>query len=132
MMYDFTTLKSRPVKYETVSIGDGQYQVPSPVAKELTNMANIIEAQNIDIEDARAKRREENEAIADRIVMNLISGEPYDRSVLKHKIDHFTRSEHGSPIFDFRNDVYERIILALEGKKVTDKDGNSAVTMRTL
>lgn len=123
MVYEFKTLKSTPVKYETVSLGDCQYQVPAPIAKELTNMASIIEAQNIDIDDARAKRREENEILAERIMMNLISGEPYGRSVLKHEIDHFTEVENGSPIFAFRHEVERRILLALEGKGV---DGDAS------
>ena len=101
-----------------------EYQVPSQVAKELTNMANIIEAQNIDINEARAKRREENEDIAERIIMNLISGEPYDRSVLKHKIDHFDRVENGQPVFEFRHEVERRIVLALEGKGVDGVKGS--------
>ena len=121
---DYSTVKSQPVKYETISLKDGQYQVPSQVAKELTNMANIIEAQNIDINEARAKRREENEDIAERIIMNLISGEPYDRSVLKYKIDHFDRVENGQPVFEFRHEVERRILLALEGKGVDGVKGS--------
>lgn len=124
MIYEFKTLKSTPVKYETVSLGDCQYQVPAPIAKELTNMANIIEAQKIDIEDARTKRREENEIITERIMMNLISGEPYGKSVLKHDIDHYTEVVNGSPIFAFREDVENRILLALEGKGLDDETNN--------
>lgn len=124
MVYEFKTLKSTPVKYETVSLGDCQYQVPAPIAKELTNMANIIEAQNIDIDEARTKRREENEVIANRVMMNLISGEPYGNSVLKHKIDHFTEAKNGCPIFAFREDVENRILLALEGKNMEGEANN--------
>lgn len=132
MMYDFTTMKSRPVKYETIDIGDCQYQVPAPVAKELNNMANIIEAQNIDIEDARAKRREDNKVIAERIMMNLISGEPNGRSVLKRSIDDVARVENGEPVFEFRHEVENRIINALEGKGADGGIINNGIAWKTI
>lgn len=122
-MSDFTIIKTTPVEYETVYIGDGQYQVPTPVVKELTRLVSTVEALRIDNDEARAKKRQNNKEIADRIVMNLISGEPYGRSVLKYAIDKFDKVENGQPVFEFRHEVENRIMLALENKGMDGEPG---------
>lgn len=108
-------IKSTPVKYETIVLDGGQYQVPTQVVKEIARLESLCEALKIDAEEKNNRRKEQTVKVADRIIMNLISGE--NGGVLKYHIDKFDKVDSsGNPIFEFRDKVRYRIMLALEGQ----------------
>lgn len=123
--YNYVGIAQNGIQFDSVIIDDAEYIVPATVAKALKNYADRLSKECRDHEATKAKYEEINtekyNAIAERIVSALEEGISANgnvrESLLKHSINDYTKVEGGEPVFEFRHELYNRIVMALKGLK---------------
>lgn len=123
MRYNYNGIGQKNIKFDSVLIDNDEYIVPSAVANALADYADRLAKESVRHEATKRRYEEINaekyEVIADRIVSALeeavaVNGNVRER-LLKHSINDYDRVEGGEPVFEFRHELYRRIIAALKG-----------------
>lgn len=120
MIYNYGGKTQIDIQFDSITINDNEYIVPSEVANALANYSERL-ANEIRSHEATKMRYEEinaekYEVMADRIMFSLAESVNRD-SLLAKSLDYYEKVDPVTcePIFAFRHDVIRRIILALKG-----------------
>lgn len=120
MIYNFGGKTQTAIQFDSIIINDNEYIVPSEVANALANYSERL-TEEVNSHEATKMRYEEINAekydvVADRIMLALAESVNRD-SLLKKSLDDYNRVDPSTcePIFEFRNELRRRIILALKG-----------------
>lgn len=132
----------REIDYKSININGVDYQAPAPVVRAIQKLQDEIRNERRENEKAAAKLKEDRDVftrkVAKRIVYNLADGlEPIKKTgtktskvkdqnykeirCLAYDINDFEVNSSGQTVFGFSDEVYRRIVQAINGYK---KDGN--------
>lgn len=131
MIYNYGGKTQIDIQFDSITINDNEYIVPSEVANALNNyserLANEIARHEADVIRYEELNAEKYDDIADRILLALAEGVNRD-SLLAKSLDYYEKVDPVTcePIFEFRHEGHDRIVLALKniqpnGKKFTKR-----------
>ena len=112
--------KSVTIKY--VDINDEWHIADSAVIKRLNDLEQALYDEQMAHAKTKANTMKDIQVVADRVALNLQSGMSDSESCLRERLDYFTETNLGDPVFAFRDEVMRRITLALQGKNAHGGD----------
>lgn len=109
-------VQSKSVTIKYVDIDNELHIADSVVVKKINDLEQALFDERMAHAQATANMNKDIRVIAERVALNLNSGMQDSDICLAHRLDHFDVTNHGEPVFAFRNEVIRRITLALQGK----------------
>lgn len=115
--------QSKEIKLRYVDMGDGEQHIAdSAVIKRINDLEQALEDEQTAHAKTKASINSDNRLVAERIALNLNSGMQESDRCLAHSLDYFSKTKDGEPVFEFKNEVLSRILLAMNGKTYRGND----------
>lgn len=112
--------KQITLKYVEIN---GEYHIAdNDVVREIDRLEQALFDEQTAHAKTKALMNKDIRTLAERIALNLNSGMQDSDICLAHSLNHFDKTRDGEPVFEFRNEVMRRIILALNGKNASGND----------